>query len=416
MGQVRRVFAILMVLFLAAFGYMNGLGAEDQSAPSMTENLDLDQLRPHISEELTPTGEEPTLYAAEALLMDGDTGRVLYEKEGYTRHAMASTTKIMTAIYVIENCSLDDVAVVSKYASQQPKVRLGVTEGEQYQVRDLLYALMLESYNDCAVVLAEHVSGTVEAFCKEMTQKAKELGCEDTSFQTPNGLDGEQHYTTPYDLAKITKYALENETFSDIVRTREYHFSEWQGKRQVSVYNKDGFLTRHEGAIGVKTGYTSKAGYCFVGAIKHRGYYLISVVLGSGWPPHKTYKWADTMALMAYGEKNYKNCRLTAENVSIGTIPVEHGKEQQVSICLEEGREMLLSAKDQVETKLLLYEQPQAPLPKESRIGTLAVYVNGQCYEVLELKTKEEIEKEGMDAVLMRIVQKYSLGGQFDGT
>lgn len=315
----------------------------------------------------------------------------------------------MTAIYVIENCDLNEIATVSKNAAAQPKVHLGVQEGERYKVQDLLYALMLESFNDCAVILAEHVSGSVEQFCDEMTEKAQEMGCKDTSFETPNGLDGENHYTTPYDLARIAKYVLQNETFAGIITTKEYSFSEIDGKRQTTVYNKDSFLDQYEGAIGVKTGFTNKAGYCFVGAVKHEGKYLISVVLASGWPPNKTYKWKDTISLMKYGESNYEKCVVVKEQKRVGQIQVEKGKKQTVPISIEAGDEMLLSTDDRIETRLNLKKQVEAPVKKRQKVGTLSIYVNGICYDTVDIRTTESTEKEGMDAVLLRLIQQYGL-------
>jgi D-alanyl-D-alanine carboxypeptidase (penicillin-binding protein 5/6) len=414
MRKWRSVIVLCAFLFCLSEVYFDQ--NQKVEVPGTYSTIDTEKVSP-IRADLTQKTEEITsLYAKEAILIDGDSGRVLYEKDAYTRHAMASTTKIMTAIYVIENCDLNEIATVSANAAGQPKVHLGAQEGEQYKVQDLLFALMLESYNDCAVVLAEHVSGSVAQFCSAMTQKAKELGCEDTSFETPNGLDADAHYTTPYDLAQITKYALENETFSDIVKTREYSFSEVSGKRSVTVSNKDSFLGQYEGAIGVKTGYTSKAGYCFVGAVKHDGKYLISVVLASGWPPHKTYKWQDTIALMKYGEANYEKATIVKAQERIGQIEVSHGTQQAVPVSLEGGKEFLLSKDDLVETKLKLTKQLTAPVSKDQKVGTLAVYINEKCYEVLDIRTSANVEKETFDMVFYHTIIKILPGGQKDGT
>lgn len=407
MKRLRRAFAVCAALLLLSNLYISSNMQGEQVGKYST--IDTAKLKPQTIEATTDGETITNLYAKEAILMDGDTGRVLYEKDGYTRHAMASTTKIMTAIYVIENCDLNEIATVSKNAAAQPKVHLGVQEGERYKVQDLLYALMLESFNDCAVILAEHVSGSVEQFCDEMTEKAQEMGCKDTSFETPNGLDGENHYTTPYDLARIAKYALQNEPFAGIITTKEYSFSEIDGKRQTTVYNKDSFLDQYEGAIGVKTGFTNKAGYCFVGAVKHEGKYLISVVLASGWPPNKTYKWKDTISLMKYGESNYEKCVVVKEQKRVGQIQVEKGKKQTVPISIEAGDEMLLSTDDRIETRLNLKKQVEAPVKKGQKVGTLSIYVNGICYDTVDIRTTESTEKEGMDAVLLRLIQQYGL-------
>ena len=401
---------LCLILFVLSQLYI-AADVADFSTDSVS-TIDPEKLTPITLELPEKTEEITSLYAKEALLMDGDTGRVLYEKNGYKRAPMASTTKIMTAVYVIENCDLNDIATVSEKAAAQPKVRMGVKEGEQYKVQDLLYALMLESYNDCAVVLAEHVSGSVDLFCKAMTEKAKELGCEDTNFETPNGLDSDAHYTTPYDLARIAKYALENETFSDIVRTREYSFSDHSGKRNVTVSNKDGFLSRYEGAVGVKTGFTGKAGYCFVGAVKHDDKFLISVVLASGWPPHKTYKWDDTIALMKYGEANYEKCRIIKGQKRVGQIVVSHGEKSTVPLYLDGSRSMLLSKDDKVETKLHLKKQLEAPVRKNQKAGTLSVYINGECIETIDIRTTEKSEKETFVMIYEHNIKSMIPGGR----
>lgn len=230
---------------------------------------------------------EPTVAAQGAALIDGKTGRLLWGKNADAPLAMASTTKIMTAILVLERASLTEVVTVSKNAAQQPKVHMSLQEGEQWQVGDLLSAMLLRSYNDAAVALAEQTSGSVEKFCAEMTKKAKEIGARDTVFGSPNGLDShltaEQHHSTAYDMALIGAYALENETFREIIAQQEIYVSDLTGKHSCSVTNADRFLQEYSGALGIKTGYTNRAGHCFVGAAERDGVRLVSAVLGSGW-------------------------------------------------------------------------------------------------------------------------------------
>ena len=166
-----------------------------------------------------------SLYALSAVLMDGDSGRVLYEKEGYTPRPNASTTKVLTCILALENGAGDDYVMVSKKATFQPEVKLGLKEGEQYYLEDLLYSLMLKSHNDTAVAIAEHIGGSVEGFARMMNEKAKEIGCTNTHFVTPNGLDGADaggiHQTTARDLALIMRYAVQNKAFLHIAPRQE---------------------------------------------------------------------------------------------------------------------------------------------------------------------------------------------------
>lgn len=283
-----------------------------------------------------------SLYATAAVLMDGDTGRVLYGKNADTPMAMASTTKILTCILVLENVSPDETLEVSAYAASMPKVKLYIKKGEQYTVRDLLYSLMLESHNDSAVALAEHVGKrlleqsladkptgqytaeesqmAVAAFARLMNEKAVELGCRDSWFITPNGLDATQefilqdgtviqkeHCTTAAELARIMSYCIgdspQKDAFLEITRTGSYSF--YANGRSFSCTNHNAFLHMMEGALSGKTGFTNKAGYCYVGALRRDGRTFVVVLLACGWPNHKTWKWSDTRELMEYGLEHY---------------------------------------------------------------------------------------------------------------
>ena len=246
------------------------------------------------------------LYAQSAVLMDADSGRVLFEKNGMEQRPMASTTKILTCILVLEKAGLGETAEVSRNAASQPKVHLGVRAGEKYYVQDLLYSLMLESHNDAAVILAEHVGGSLEGFAALMNEKAKEIGCADSHFITPNGLDAEDeegaHSTTAADLAKIMRYCItlspKKAEFLEITRTSSRAFSDVEGKRSFSCVNHNAFLGMMDGALSGKTGFTGKAGYCYVGALTRDGKTFIVALLACGWPNNETYKWKDTRKLM----------------------------------------------------------------------------------------------------------------------
>ena len=192
---------------------------------------------------------ESELYAKSAVLMDGDSGRVLYQKNGQEAMANASTTKIMTCILALENCDLESEVEVSSLAASQPKVHLGMRSGQHFYLRDLLYGLMLESFNDCAVAIAEYVAGTTENFAALMNDKAEEIGCNDTYFITPNGLDATNqegfHHTTAEDLAKIMRYCIrisdKAEEFLEITGTAQYSFNDIEGKSSYSCYNHNVF-------------------------------------------------------------------------------------------------------------------------------------------------------------------------------
>ena len=224
------------------------------------------------------------LYALSAVLMDGENGRVLYGKEAYKGRPNASTTKVMTCILALELAKGDDYVQVSGNAASQPQTRLGMREGQQFYLEDLLYSLMLKSHNDSAVAIAEHIGGSVEGFAEKMNEKAKELGCKDTHFVTPNGLDGEDeggiHHTTARDLALIMAYAIKNATFVHITQTRDYTFTDISGKKHYSVHNTNAFLDMETGVISGKTGFTGNAGYCYVCAVRQDERLFIVALLG----------------------------------------------------------------------------------------------------------------------------------------
>lgn len=258
--------------------------------------------------------EPEQLYALSACLMDADSGRVLFEKEGNVHRANASTTKIMTLILTLERADPDETVTVSERAARQPDVQLNMNSGEEYRLEDLCYSLMLESHNDSAVAIAEHVGGSVEGFALLMNEKAEELGCEQTHFITPNGLDEsdsvDSHGTSAIDLARIMSYCIlrspKAEEFLKITRTQSYSFQDLSGKRSFSCQNHNAFLQMMEGALSGKTGFTSDAGYCYVGALERDGRTFVVALLGCGWPNHKTYKWSDCKTLFSYGIENYE--------------------------------------------------------------------------------------------------------------
>ncbi|MFR8073670.1 MAG: serine hydrolase [Lachnospiraceae bacterium] len=251
---------------------------------------------------LQHTGANLNIASRCAILIDANTGKVLYSKNATEKHANASTTKIMTCILALENASLNDRVSVSAYAASQEPSKLYMTAGDSFTLNDLLYSLMLPSHNDTAVAIAEHVSGSTSAFAKKMNEKAKQLGCTSTHFVTPNGLDaGLNHYTTARDLAKIAQYAWKNATFRKIVGTSAWRFSSRQG-HSYSVATTNALLRTMKGVTGMKTGFTNKAGYCFVGVVKAKsGKQYISVTLGAG---SSTARWQDARTLLAYAYKH----------------------------------------------------------------------------------------------------------------
>lgn len=371
------------------------------------------------NEEIKEIEEPSGLYALSACLMDADTGRVLFEKNGYEERAMASTTKIMTLIVTLEQADLESVVTVSSNAAKQPDVQLNINTGERYYLKDLLYSLMLESHNDAAVAIAEHVGGSVEAFAGLMNQKAAELGLSHTYFITPNGLDEENeggtHQTTAIELARIMSYCIkesqEAEEFLSITQTPSYSFTDLDGKRSFSCYNHNAFLTMMEGVISGKTGFTAKAGYCYVGALEREGKTFVVSLLGCGWPNNKSYKWTDTKKLMNYGIENYECIDLYDKGRVFEEVPVVNGQEGMVSIGLltEEGEETLPYLLRKDESYQIEYKLPKnltAPVALNSKVGEVNYYLNEELimqYPVYALEAVEEIDLEWCLKRLLKI-------------
>lgn len=334
------------------------------------------------------------LYAISAVLMDAMTGRILYEKNGFKEMAMASTTKIMTCIIALEYGNINEIVTASAYAASMPNVKLGIHNGEQFILKDLLYSLMLESHNDVAVAIAEHIAGSVEAFAGLMNQKARDIGAYNTNFVTPNGLDAEGHYTTAADLALIGAYAIKNSKFLEITNTVSYTFSNRSGTRTFNINNKNSFLNQMEGAFGIKTGYTGRAGYCFVGALKKDGKIFVSVVLASGWPPNKTNKWSDTKKLMNYGLSNYSYEVIFSPQPKYKQFVVKNGKKNFVNTYINDEICVLINKDiDVIDIRYKVSNELVAPVSANQTVGFAEIYINNELFRQVAIRTYDSVEK-----------------------
>ncbi|MCM1193090.1 MAG: D-alanyl-D-alanine carboxypeptidase [Butyrivibrio sp.] len=418
-------------------------------------------------EELHPEADI-SLYATAAVLMDGDTGRVLYGKSENTPMAMASTTKILTCILVLENVSPDEVLEVSAYASGMPKVKLYLKQGEQYTVKDLLYSLMLESHNDSAVALAEHVgkrlldpalsekpsgeytaeeSGkAVAAFARLMNEKAVELGCRDSWFITPNGLDATQefilqdgtviqkeHCTTAAELARIMSYCVgespQRDAFLEITGTLNYSF--YANGRSFSCTNHNAFLNMMSGALSGKTGFTNKAGYCYVGALERDGRTFVVALLACGWPNHKTWKWSDTKELMEYGLENYfyrsfEEAGTAFDESLLKPVPVENGQTDRLgtpaytnlAILESENPEseeadcpnvdgLLLREDEEIRTEYEWEKTLAAPVERGTQVGEIRYVVGETVYRREKIVTADAVPEIGFDWCVKQILNRF---------
>lgn len=376
--------------------------------------------------------EQLQLYAQAAVLMDADSGRVLYGKNAEDILPMASTTKIMTCILALEYGNPEEIVEVSAYATSMPKVKLYVRQGEKYRLKDLLYSLMLESHNDSAVVIAEAVGGSVEGFTTMMNQKARDIGCYDTYFITPNGLDavvndsGKIHSTTARDLARIMAYCVTDSTvkeqFLEITRTLSYDFTDAEGKRSFHCNNHNAFLGMMKEALSGKTGFTNNAGYCYVGAIESEGRIFTVALLACGWPNNRNYKWSDMKQLAAYGMEQYQYKNIY-EKREFEDIPVTNGvdnasgkpfAEAYVSVRVDDRGEKdlsyLLCETDQIEVKTQAARSLQAPVAENTEIGTVCYYLNGDMIRRYPVITTEAIAEKSYKYIFTYILHIFLPG------
>ncbi|MBE6023664.1 MAG: D-alanyl-D-alanine carboxypeptidase [Cellulosilyticum sp.] len=344
------------------------------------------------------TAALPKVKAKGAVLIEQESGRVLYEQNAYAPLPMASTTKIMTCILALEKGKLDDIVVTSKRASQAPPVKLKLKVGEKQRLGDLLYALMLQSDNDVAVAIAEHIGGSVEGFCEMMTEKAREIGAQNTSFKTPNGLDAEGHYATAYDMALIGAYALNNPEFVKIVTTTTISIPtvDTENSQRHDLQNKNRFIYTYEGADGIKTGFTNKAGHCFVGGAKKNDMQLIATALGSGWGKDgKTQKYTDVINMMNYGFKNYEKVVLIQPQENVATVPMKKALVEEVTVSCQEKVVLPLNQveKENVYVKKVLPTEVTAPIAQGEVIGEMQVVCEGITLVKVPLIVKEPVKR-----------------------
>ena len=351
--------------------------------------------------------EEPKVNAISAVVVDGDTGRILWGKNENKPMAMASTTKIMTALVALENSDITKETTVSKNATLASPVKMHLAVGEKLTIEQLLYAMMLQSYNDSAVAVAEAVGGSVEKFCTMMNEKAKEIGCSDTVFETPNGLDKGNHHSTAEDMSKIGVYALKNQNLMKIMNTRDYTFK--SSKTTYSFVNKDRLLSEYEGAIGMKTGFTGKAGHCFVGAANRGDITLVSVVLASGWgTAGKSRKWIDTKALLNYGFNNYKKYSIINGSEKMN-ISIDKAEKEIAELKYEDSVDLLLSENEKANLKIE-NELPQnitAPINYGDSVGIGKIYTGNTLLKTVKIISAENIEKIGVEYNLKKLINQW---------
>lgn len=304
--------------------------------------------------------------ASAAILMDVDSGRVLYEHNADQRMRIASTTKILTALVAIEQGNLRDLVTVSQEAAYTEGSSMYLKVGEELTLETLLYGLLLCSGNDAAVAIAEHIAGSQAGFARLMNQKAAEIGMENSSFSNPNGLDAEGHYSTARDMARLACAAVENETLVRLASTRSVTI----GGRTMTNHNK--LLSQIEGCIGLKTGYTMAAGRTLVSCVERNGQRLVAVTLQDG------NDWADHQALYDYGFSAYPAQLGASLGQTVRQEPVEHGLLSSVPLVAADSFAWPLAADEALETAVELDGPLRAPVRAGDRAGELVFTVNGE--------------------------------------
>jgi len=356
-----------------------------------------------------------------AILIDAKTGQVLYEKNSHEKLHPASTTKILTGILTLENANLNDIVTIDEEVVYLTKgAHIALEAGEQLTVKNLLYALLIESANDAAFALAKHISGSVEEFAKLMNEKAKELGAEDSNFVNPNGLSVENHLTTAYDLSLIAKYAMQNETFREIVSNYTYTIPPTNKKSQERVlwssnkllYSNDTITVdgktvriKYEGITGVKTGYTQEAGNCLVASAQRGNESLIAVALKS----NNIY--SDIHKLLDYGFDNFEKVNIAPKDQFVDNIKVDNGTIPVVAGILGEelNRTIPVNSSDKISKKVTLNDEITAPLKKGDVLGKVEYFLEDKYLGSVNIVSTMDIEAIPSPTFFDRLLNNWYL-------
>ena len=338
---------------------------------------------------LAPRTQALSVSAESAVLIEAESGEIIYEKNAHKRRGMASTTKIMTAICAIENMDVSDVVTVPREAAGIEGSSIYLREGEEITLENLLYALMLQSANDAAAAIAIATSGSIEAFSELMNAKASELGLSDTHFENPHGLDGEAHYTTAYELAKIAAYALKNEAFARMAATVKHTVPATELSPARTLVNHNRLLREHDDIIGVKTGYTKKCGRTLVSAARQGGITLVAVTLCDG------DDWRDHRVMLDRGFELYSEETVCREGEFTVSVPVTGGEMTEVTCENREALSAVLrKSHGEISTKTELPRFIYAGAKKGDAVGKVRFYEGGREIGSLTLHLAEDVAKK----------------------
>ena len=396
----------ILLIFFLVFSIIMPVSVANTEDDIDDENVLYENILKELEEEKTKDvanniNKNPVINSRRYVVFDRDSKTVIYGKDENKQTAMASTTKIMTAIVVLENCKdLNEVVTISAKAAGTGGSTLGIKAGDKITVENLLYGLLLRSGNDTAVALAEHFGKDVKGFAELMNKKAEELGLDNTHFVTPHGLDDPNHYTTAYELAYLTDYALMNETFSTIVKTQYKTIMINDTSREIKNTNEL-LLANVDGVYGVKTGFTNNAGRCLVTAVKRNNMDLIVVVLGADTRKDRA---KDSIKLIDYICKEYKKVDVEELVNKEFTMWNEINKDRIYIDKARKGIELELGdykTKSIITNKEIVVEINalnflEAPVEKGRKIGTLIVKNGDNILEEIDIKISKKIERRGI--------------------
>ncbi|MBE6788765.1 MAG: D-alanyl-D-alanine carboxypeptidase [Ruminococcaceae bacterium] len=344
---------------------------------------------------------EPSVSALAAVLIDADTGAVLYAKNENTRLAMASTTKIMTALLALESEKRNEQFVVDSNAIRVEGSSMGLIEGDVVSLDALAVGMLMLSGNDAANAAAIKISGSIESFAKKMNERAALIGMKNTSFVTPSGLDNENHYSTAYDMALLGAEAIKNARFLQICSKPKYTVSFGKEKSRRTFYNHNRLVKEVEGCIGIKTGFTKKAGRCLVSAVRREGRTLVCVTLKapSDWQDHKN--------LYSYGFSLYT--KSDADIGKIAPLKIVNSEKTEIAVAPFETPSLYLRRGEKLETQVFMRPFEYAPVYSGQIVGRLVFEIDGKAIFETELVASESAhaKKEMIEPRPLNIFEKF---------
>ena len=408
----KRIISLIILLIICT---SNIIIFADDEIEEYNKKIDNNEINKTI-ETSANLNYEPKINSRSAVVIDRKSKNIIYGKNENVKKAMASTTKIMTAMVVIQNTNLNNTVEISKKAAGTGGSRLGLKAGDKVTVKDLLYGLLLRSGNDCAVALAEYVAGSVPEFSNLMNQNAQMLDLNNTHFVTPHGLDEEEHYTTAYELAILADYALNNELFAQIVNKKSYTIN--INKNSKTLNNTNELLGNLNGVYGVKTGFTNGAGRCLVTSIKRGNLDVICVVLGADTKKDRT---RDSAKLIEYTFNKYEEIDIKEKikesfkkwnEINGNRINIEKGESSKLELTLNDKDKIFTypiekGTEDNINIEINANLNLKAPVLENTNIGKIKVYYNAKELLEIDILNINKINKKRIKNYMSDIFKNY---------